>query len=296
MSNLAPLVSIGVPVFNSEATIKAALDSLISQTYSNIEIIISDNASTDLTADICREYALRDDRISLYQQTENLGVTHNFDFVLKASRGEYFMWAAGDDVRSTDFVTVNVRYLIANPEYVASTSLDNLTNFLDTHKSPFKKDGANYSLEGSIRDHFRFFFKIFILSHGLFYGLIRTEELKRCPYVSLPLFWAWDFTVSLYLIVIGKINVSEYGFTKFGTRETNPTMITWPAGLWRLLPFYKFSKIVLHIIRDFSLQNKLFVLLWLIKLNIVTFLTSNRFTHNLLFRPMFFLKRSLGRG
>ena len=270
MSSLAPLVSIGVPVFNSEATIKAALDSLISQTYSNIEVIISDNASTDLTADICREYALRDDRISFYQQKENLGVTHNFDFVLRASRGEYFMWAAGDDIRSTDYIYTNVQYLICNPEYVVSTSLDNLCVTVENLNTLFRKNHTNYSLEGSMSDRFKFFFEIDLLPHGLFYGLFRSDVIKKCPYVSvpLPLIWAWDWTISLYIITVGKINISEEGFTTFGTRETNPTAIVWPSGWWQLFPYYKFSKVALRITRGFGLRDKLSFLLILIELNL----------------------------
>lgn len=270
MSNLAPLVSIGVPVFNSETTIKAALDSLISQTYSNIEIIISDNASTDLTTDICREYALRDDRIVFFQQTENLGVTHNFDFVLKASRGEYFMWAAGDDVRSKDYISINVKYLIDNPGYVVSTSLDNLFTSLENLNTMFHKKHKNYSLEGSMSDRCKFFFEIDLLPHGLFYGLFRSDVIKKCPYVSmpLPLIWAWDWTISLYIMTVGKINISEEGFTTFGTRETNPTAIIWPPGWWQLFPFYKFSKVALRITRGFGLRDKLNFFLILIDLNL----------------------------
>src|SRR3990167_857582 len=93
------LVSIGLPVYNGAATdrLPRSLDSLLNQTYHNIEITLSDNASTDGTEKICREYAARDSRIRYIRQKENRGVVANFQFVLAKAIGEYFMWAASVD-------------------------------------------------------------------------------------------------------------------------------------------------------------------------------------------------------
>lgn len=93
----SPLVSIGLPVFNGEAHISRALKSLLNQTYRNIEVVISDNCSSDSTVSICREIADRDSRVRVFVQTENVGPVNNFSYVLSMSRGEYFMWAAHDD-------------------------------------------------------------------------------------------------------------------------------------------------------------------------------------------------------
>jgi len=92
------LVSIGMPVFNGGKHIRDALDSLLAQTYRNFELIISDNSSTDETEQICREYEEIDFRIRYIRQPENLGATENFQFVLARAKGEYFMWAAHDDI------------------------------------------------------------------------------------------------------------------------------------------------------------------------------------------------------
>lgn len=94
----SPKVSIGMPVYNEELFIRKALDSLLAQTYGDFEIIISDNASTDATAEICKEYLQRDRRIRYIRQSQNLGGYHNFLFAFKEARGEYFMWAAADDL------------------------------------------------------------------------------------------------------------------------------------------------------------------------------------------------------
>ena len=92
-----PKVSIGMPVYNGDKFIFEALDSLLAQTFADFELIVSDNASTDRTEAICREYAARDTRIRYIRQSENRGATANFQFVLDEAVGEYFMWAAADD-------------------------------------------------------------------------------------------------------------------------------------------------------------------------------------------------------
>lgn len=92
-----PVVSIGMAVYNGERYIRQALDSLLAQDYKNYELIISDNASTDKTREICLEYAARDKRIRYYRNKTNIGAQFNFDRVFELSSGYYFMWACHDD-------------------------------------------------------------------------------------------------------------------------------------------------------------------------------------------------------
>ena len=99
------LVSIGVPVFNGEKGLAVALDSLIAQDYPNLEIIISDNGSTDSTPEICAEYVRKDHRFRYYRSEKNRGCTWNFNRVFELSSGKYFMWAAHDDHREPLFVS-----------------------------------------------------------------------------------------------------------------------------------------------------------------------------------------------
>ncbi|MCJ7515972.1 MAG: glycosyltransferase [Dehalococcoidia bacterium] len=97
MIDSKPLVSIGMPVYNGELYIRQALDSLLAQDYENFELIISDNASTDKTQEICLEYVARDKRIRYYRNQTNMGAAWNANRVFELSSGEYFMWAAHDD-------------------------------------------------------------------------------------------------------------------------------------------------------------------------------------------------------
>lgn len=115
-------VSIGMPVHNGEAFIRQALDCLLGQTFAAFELIISDNASTDRTEEICREYASRDCRVRYIRQSSNLGAAANFQFVLDAAGAEYFMWAACDDWWSPCFVGELMNLLSSNPAAVVAFS------------------------------------------------------------------------------------------------------------------------------------------------------------------------------
>jgi glycosyltransferase involved in cell wall biosynthesis len=98
--------------------LRCALDALLSQDYSHVEIIISDNASTDETAAICQEYALADSRITYYRLDENKGPAWNFARVYQLARGEYFMWAAHDDIRHPQYLSRCVEALKQNPRAI----------------------------------------------------------------------------------------------------------------------------------------------------------------------------------
>lgn len=118
----SPTVSIGLPVYNSEMFIGEAIESLLKQTFGDFELIISNNASTDRTEVICREYAARDNRIIYIQQPENIGAIANFHFVLEQAVGEYFMWAAGDDKCEPAFIESLLAVFKADEDVVLAMS------------------------------------------------------------------------------------------------------------------------------------------------------------------------------
>jgi glycosyltransferase involved in cell wall biosynthesis len=91
------LVTIGLPVYNSERHLKQSLDSLLNQSFSDYRLIISDNASTDRTAEICQDYAKRDKRIDYFRNSANIGLSPNFNRVFELSDSPYFKWATADD-------------------------------------------------------------------------------------------------------------------------------------------------------------------------------------------------------
>lgn len=99
-----PRVSIGLPVWNGEKFIRSALDSILQQDYTDFELIISDNASTDATPDICREYAAKDPRIRYHRNEKNIGASGNYNRVFELARGEFFKWISHDDECAPSFL------------------------------------------------------------------------------------------------------------------------------------------------------------------------------------------------
>ena len=113
-----PLVSIGMPVFNGENFIAQAIASILLQSFEDFELIISDNASTDGTREICEKFAAQDSRIRYHPQPRNLGAAPNFDWCFEQARGEFFKWAAHDDVLREDFLEKSVALLKTDPKAV----------------------------------------------------------------------------------------------------------------------------------------------------------------------------------
>jgi hypothetical protein len=118
----APTVSIGLPTYNGARHLRESVESLLAQDYADFELLISDNASTDATAEIAGELAKRDPRIRVVRQPTNIGPTANFAFVLRETHGRYFMWAADDDRWHPAYVSSCLAALEGSPAAVMATS------------------------------------------------------------------------------------------------------------------------------------------------------------------------------
>ncbi len=115
-------VSIIVPVYNSGEYIAAAMESLLSQTYENIEIIAVDDGSTDGSGDLCREYSKKDSRVKVFT-IENRGVAGARNFGLENAAGEYVMFLDSDDVYTSDAVEKLVEVADKNGSDIVSAGL-----------------------------------------------------------------------------------------------------------------------------------------------------------------------------
>lgn len=118
----APRLSLGLPVYNGDRYLPESLDALLGQTYTDFELVISDNASTDGTRDICLDYARRDRRIRYFRQPGNIGSAPNHHYVFGQSRGELFKWCAADDLYARDLLQRCVALLDEHPEAVLAHS------------------------------------------------------------------------------------------------------------------------------------------------------------------------------
>ncbi len=113
-----PRLSVGLPVYNGSNYLAKSIESLLGQSYEDFELVISDNASTDDTAGICRRYEKLDSRIRYHRQARNVGLAPNHNFVVDQARGELFKWASNDDVYGRDLLKRCVDALDENPQVV----------------------------------------------------------------------------------------------------------------------------------------------------------------------------------
>src|SRR5262249_10686156 len=146
-------VAIGTPVWNGEAFLSQAIESILAQTYSDFQFVISDNASTDSTAEICRAYAKLDKRIHYMRQGKNIGAAQNYNEVFRRSSGRYFKWAAYDDVLAPTFIEECVRVLDADESVVLCSPATVLINedgsplrYSSQHKAMVDKSGTKWPI------------------------------------------------------------------------------------------------------------------------------------------------------
>jgi glycosyltransferase involved in cell wall biosynthesis len=123
IASQSPTVSIGLPVYNGQDFLEQALNSIVSQTYKSIEIIISDNCSTDNTSSICKKFTESDNRIRYYRQSRNLGAGPNYNFVFNKSNGKYFKWAAHDDYLDANALELCIEILEKDKDVVLAYAI-----------------------------------------------------------------------------------------------------------------------------------------------------------------------------
>jgi glycosyltransferase involved in cell wall biosynthesis len=136
-----PRVSIGLPVYNGQRFLPATVDSLLGQTLGDFELIVSDNASTDGTEEICREYAAADPRVRYVRQPRNIGANANYNEVIQMCRGPYVRWAADDDICAPDYLERTFALLDGDEDAVLCHSL---TSYIDEDGKPLTPDVTGF--------------------------------------------------------------------------------------------------------------------------------------------------------
>jgi GT2 family glycosyltransferase len=138
----APRVSIGMPLYNAERYLAGTLESILGQTFCDLEVVISDNGSTDRTEQICRQYASRDNRIRYYRNEVNRGAAWNYNHVFELARGEYFKWASYDDLLAPKFLEHCVASLDQDPSAALA-----FTQFLDDDEGRSFRERRPYACQ-----------------------------------------------------------------------------------------------------------------------------------------------------
>lgn len=178
---VSPRISIGLPVYNGARFLTETLDSLLSQTFEDFELLISDNASADGTEELCRAYASKDDRIRYVRNRENLGAAANYNRVFELSSAEYFKWAAADDLCAPEFLERCVQVLDQDASvvlcYARTRAIDEQGNLIKEY--PAKPGGA------SPKPHVRFH-EFVCIPHPCVavFGLVRASALRRTPLIG----------------------------------------------------------------------------------------------------------------
>jgi glycosyltransferase involved in cell wall biosynthesis len=177
-----PIVSIGMPVYNGQWFIKEAVESILDQTFENFELIISDNASTDNTENICNYYKKKDPRVKYYRSRKNFGAAWNYNHVYKLSKGKYFKWAAHDDLCEPTFFEKCVNKLDINKLialcYPKTLIIDEKSNIL-------KKDNKKLHLmEKRPYERFKHYLTKTSGECNAIFGVIRSSLLNKTSLIQ----------------------------------------------------------------------------------------------------------------
>ena len=228
-----PRLSIGLPVYNGEQYLREALDAILAQTFEDFELVISDNASTDGTAKICREYARRDKRIRYNRNEKNLGAAKNFSRVFELSRAPYFKWAAADDLMAPEFVARCMEALEREPRaslaYTRAKYIDGEGRVIEG-----VEQGRLRHVDWRRRpvNRFRQLLDGFGADNGcsapmFFHGVIRSDVLRRTRLIGE--YYAFDCVLLSELILLGEFSeVPEFLFFI----RLHPGSSSWPGRSW----------------------------------------------------------------
>lgn len=171
-----PLLSIGLPVYNGARFVRQAIDSMLGQTFGDFELLISDNASTDETEAICREYAARDGRVKYFRNQVNVGATKNFNKVFNLSSGRYFKWIANDDEYDPAYLESCIGVMEKDPGIALCHSK---TKRIDVEGNVIGHYGLRIGSDS--RDPVERFRELLMVEHACFqiFGVMRRNILKR---------------------------------------------------------------------------------------------------------------------
>jgi glycosyltransferase involved in cell wall biosynthesis len=212
----SPRLSIGLPVYNGEKYLKQAINSVLAQTYTDYELIISDNASTDRTKEICLEYAKKDKRIKYYRSKVNRGAAWNWNRVFTLASGVYFKWVAHDDTMNADFIEKCINMLEKDPSIIICHCRNAVINKYD--KLVGKYDVGE--ITDSYKPHERF--RDLLQEKGtpwLIFGVIRREALGRTPVFQRFIGSDWNLLAEISLR--GRIyEIPEYLFLRRDHEES----------------------------------------------------------------------------
>lgn len=221
-----PRVSIGLPVYNGENFLEDTLNTLLSQTFTDFELIIADNASTDNTQAICQTYAETDKRIRYIRNETNIGAAKNYNLVFNMALGEYFKWNGHDDPLAPTYLERCVSVLDENPEvglcFAKTRAIDEFGADKDLHLLAVRRYVDKPKLR-SEKAYLRFY-QCVVASYppSAIFGLIRRNILQQTPLIGSYI--ASDRPLLGEISLHGKIyEIPEY----LQYRRIHPQQLSW---------------------------------------------------------------------
>ncbi len=175
-SSTQPLITIGMPVYNSQRHLRQALDSLLAQTYTDFVLVISDNASTDGTADICQEYVRRDPRVQYFRNPVNIGMTGNFNRVFELTHTKYIKWSTADDFSAPEMLADALPIMEADPSIVVCYPQTVIVDGDGIEQDRYY-DKLHLMQDDPAERFLQLIDNIHLVNHHL--GLLRTDAVRR---------------------------------------------------------------------------------------------------------------------
>lgn len=239
------MVSVGIPTYNRPHSLVKCLEGVLAQTYANLEVIISDNASTDPeVGQVIEQFKLKDSRIRSIRQPVNIGGENNFSFVYNEAKGEYFMWMADDDYFEPNYIQTCVSYLQSHPDFYHVSGLSKYYDgdtLVDETGFPDIKSNSRF-----IRV-FQYF--LHVRKNGIFYGVFRFQTREQTP-ISNRIGSDWSFIGrQAYRGKLKVLTTTYYSRSLAGVSSNRDTMVRrWKLIGWKKHAFELFA--IKHIILE----------------------------------------------
>ena len=203
-----PLVTVGLPVYNGERYVAHSIECLLAQTFRDFVVLVSDNASTDATGEICRKYASRDPRLYYHRNPTNLGMAGNYNLTFSMARSKYFRWATSDDYCAPDMLQDAVDCMEADPGislcYPRATFVDG-----EGHETGHWEDGLHLMQDDPVERFRAVVTGIGRVHHHL--GLMRVDCMRRTGLIAKHV--ASDIGFVAEMALLGKFfQIPKYQF------------------------------------------------------------------------------------
>lgn len=272
-----PKVTIGIPVYNGEKIIEERIKQILSQTFQDFVIIISDNCSTDQTQQYCEDFIKKNERIIYYRQKKNRGTIWNANFLINKAKSDFFVIAAVDDIWDDDFLEKNIKVLENNKNVVGSIGEYKLfTRIKDPNSEQIKinvientkKFQYVHPVNGNIEQKIKFLLNYSM--GGQVFSVFRTKKLQKANIFGYYNGWMMDLALILNVIKDGDLEVTKDAIMYKHVTERSTSIIK-----FMINQKYNFIKIIflegtftLWCLKNLGLKNFLKNFKFFVKLNI----------------------------